>query len=55
MASIPTRKVVFPKKGPTETSLNTLHPIEHKDPDGTFASFRAWVCVIGYNTNMVKA
>src|SRR5262245_48298198 len=22
---------------------------EHKDPDGTFASFRAWVCVIGYN------
>jgi iron(III) transport system substrate-binding protein len=31
------------------------YPMEHKDPDGTFASFRAWVCVIGYNTNMVKA
>src|SRR5262250_1836838 len=31
------------------------YPVEHKDPDGTFASFRAWVCVIGYNTNMVKA
>jgi iron(III) transport system substrate-binding protein len=28
---------------------------EHKDPDGMFASFRAWVCVIGYNTAMVKA
>ena len=31
------------------------YPVEHKDPDGTFASFRAWVCIIGYNTNMVKA
>src|SRR6266540_6030665 len=31
------------------------YPAEHKDPDGTFASYRAWVCVIGYNTNMVKA
>src|SRR6266581_7185159 len=31
------------------------YPAEHKDPDGTFASFRACVCVIGYNTNMVKA
>src|SRR6266699_3353637 len=31
------------------------YPVEHKDPDGTFASYRAWVCVIGYNTNMVKA
>ena len=31
------------------------YPDEHKDPDGTFASFRAWVCVIGFNTNMVKA
>src|SRR6266508_567219 len=27
---------------------------EHKDPDGMFASYRAWVCVIGYNTNLVK-
>src|SRR5258705_13980392 len=32
-----------------------LYPDEHRDPDGMFASFRAWVCVIGYNTNMVKA
>src|SRR6266508_5007707 len=31
------------------------YPAEHKDPDGTFASYRAWVCVIGYNTNLVKA
>ena len=29
-------------------------PDEHKDPDGMFATFRAWVCVIGYNTKMVK-
>jgi iron(III) transport system substrate-binding protein len=28
---------------------------EHKDPDGMFAAFRAWGCVIGYNTNLVKA
>ncbi len=31
------------------------YPAEHKDPDGMFATFRAWVCVIGYNTNLVKA
>jgi iron(III) transport system substrate-binding protein len=31
------------------------YPAEHKDPDGTFASFRVWLCVIGYNTSMVKA
>ena len=30
------------------------YPAEHKDPDGMFASFRAWLCVIGYNTNLVK-
>src|SRR5258708_5402240 len=30
------------------------YPAEHKDPDGTFATFRAWLCVIGYNTDMVK-
>ena len=29
-------------------------PAEHKDPDGMFASFRFWGCVLGYNTNMVK-
>src|SRR4030081_195097 len=31
------------------------YPDDHKDADGMFASFRAWACVIGYNTNMVKA
>ncbi len=30
-------------------------PDEHKDPDGMFATFRAWLCLIGYNTNLVKA
>jgi iron(III) transport system substrate-binding protein len=29
-------------------------PAEHKDPDGLFATFRSWLCVIGYNTNLVK-
>ena len=28
---------------------------EYKDVDGQFAAFRAWGCVIGYNTNLVKA
>jgi iron(III) transport system substrate-binding protein len=27
---------------------------EHKDPDGMFATFRAGMSVIGYNTNLVK-
>src|SRR5207302_1889356 len=26
-----------------------FYPDEHKDPDGMFASFRVWLCVIGYN------
>src|SRR5262249_21320297 len=26
----------------------------HRDPDGTYASVRAWLSVIGYNTNLVK-
>ena len=30
------------------------YPPEHKDPDGLFATWRAWLCVIGYNTNLVK-
>ena len=30
------------------------YPAEHKDPDGTYATFRSWVCTIGYNTNLVK-
>jgi iron(III) transport system substrate-binding protein len=31
------------------------YPDAHKDPDGMFATFRAWLCLIGYNTNLVKA
>src|SRR3989440_5191528 len=31
------------------------YPAEHKDPDGMFATFRAWLCVMGYNTDQVKA
>src|SRR5262249_48058675 len=27
---------------------------EHRDPDGLFATQRAWLSVIGYNTNLVK-
>jgi iron(III) transport system substrate-binding protein len=30
------------------------YPAEHKDPDGMFASFRVWVSIIAYNTNLVK-
>ena len=30
-------------------------PPEHRDPDGMFATARALLCVIGYNTNLVKA
>jgi iron(III) transport system substrate-binding protein len=31
------------------------YPAEHKDADGLFASFRVFLCPIGYNTNLVKA
>src|SRR5262249_7255008 len=31
------------------------YPAEHRDPDGMFASFRVWLCVMGYNTDQVKA
>jgi iron(III) transport system substrate-binding protein len=30
------------------------YPAEHKDPDGQFASFRIFLCPIGFNTNLVK-
>ena len=30
------------------------YPAEHKDPDGMFASFRVFLCVIAYNTTLVK-
>jgi iron(III) transport system substrate-binding protein len=29
-------------------------PAEHRDVDGQFASFRVWLSIIAYNTNMVK-
>ena len=31
------------------------YPPEHKDPDGLFASYRVYLCCIGYNTSLVKA
>src|SRR5690349_12201102 len=31
------------------------YPAEHKAPDGQFASFRVWLRIIVYNTNLVKA
>src|SRR4051812_39477946 len=31
-----------------------FYPVEHKDAHGQFASFRVWVCIIAYNTNLVK-
>ena len=30
------------------------YPPEHKDPDGLFASFRVFLCVIARNTDLVK-
>jgi iron(III) transport system substrate-binding protein len=32
-----------------------FYPSEHKDPDGMFASFRVWACIIAYNTSLLKA
>ena len=32
-----------------------FYPPEHKDTDGQFASFRVWLSIIAYNTNLVKA
>src|SRR5436309_2312298 len=31
-----------------------FYPAEHKDADGQFATWRAWLSVIAYNTNLVK-
>ena len=30
------------------------YPSEHRDPDGMFASFRVFLSIIAYNTNLVK-
>jgi iron(III) transport system substrate-binding protein len=50
--------IVWKNKGLLEAYLPEdvakFYPAEHKDPDGTFASFRVWVCIIAYNTNLVK-
>jgi len=37
---------------PEDVALH--YPAEQKDPDGLFASWRVWLSVIGYNTNLVK-
>ena len=31
-----------------------FYPPEHKDPDGMYASFRIFLCIIAYNTGLVK-
>jgi iron(III) transport system substrate-binding protein len=31
------------------------YPAEHRDPDGMFASFRIFLCPMGYNTDLVNA
>ena len=31
------------------------YPVEHRDVDGQFASFRVWLSIIAYNTSLVKA
>jgi iron(III) transport system substrate-binding protein len=31
-----------------------FYPADHKDADGLFASFRIGLCIIAYNTNLVK-
>ena len=30
------------------------YPPEHRDADGMYVTMRAWLCPIGYNTNLVK-
>src|SRR3954469_5397755 len=32
-----------------------FYPAEHKDADGQFASWRIWLSIIAYNSNLVKA
>jgi iron(III) transport system substrate-binding protein len=49
--------IVWKKDGvlaPFMTEDIAKYPAEHRDPDGMFASWRSWLCVIGYNTNLVK-
>src|SRR5580700_10251389 len=35
--------------------VGKLYPAEHRDVDGQFASWRVWLSIIAYNTDMVKA
>ncbi|HVI23685.1 MAG TPA: extracellular solute-binding protein, partial [Myxococcales bacterium] len=37
---------------PEDVALH--YPKDQQDPDGLFASWRVWLCVIGYNTKLVK-
>jgi iron(III) transport system substrate-binding protein len=50
--------IVWKNKGMLEAFLPEdvakFYPAEHKDPDGMFASFRVWLCIIAYNTKLVK-
>ncbi|HZP69882.1 MAG TPA: extracellular solute-binding protein [Pseudolabrys sp.] len=50
--------IVWKEKGMLEPfvpeDVARFYPAEHKDPDGNFASFRVWVCIIAYNTDQVK-
>src|ERR1700741_4726477 len=34
--------------------VGKFYPAEHKDVDGQFASWRIWLSIIAYNTNLVK-
>jgi len=51
--------IVWKREGMLEPYLPEdvakYYPAEHKDPDGMFASFRVGLCVMGYNTDLVKA
>lgn len=38
---------------PEEVAKN--YPADHKDPDGLFASYRVYLCIMARNTNLVKA
>jgi iron(III) transport system substrate-binding protein len=50
--------IVWKNKGMLESfvpeDVAKFYPAAHKDPDGAFASFRVWLCIIAYNTNLVK-
>ena len=35
--------------------VEKYYPAEHRDADGQFASWRIWICCIGYNTKLVRA